>query len=69
MNRYEKAKGLKDDDFKQIIGVAKQTFDAMAGVLDSAYAEKHKRRGRHAKLSIKDQLFMSLKWAKRQRMR
>jgi hypothetical protein len=62
MNRYEKAKGLKDGDFKQIIGVAKGTFDAMADVLDSAYAEKHKRRGRHTKLSIKDQLFMSLKY-------
>jgi len=62
MNRYEKATGLSDDDFKQIIGVAKETFDAMADVLDRAYAQKHKRRGRHAKLPIKDQLFMSLKY-------
>jgi hypothetical protein len=62
MNRYEKAKRLQDEDFKQIIGVAKETFDARADILGSAYAEKHKRRGRHSKLSIQGQLFMSLKY-------
>jgi len=34
----------------------------MVEVLRNAYAEKHRRRGRHAKLSIEDQLFMSLKY-------
>jgi len=62
MNRYEKAARLSDADFKQIIGVEKETFDAMVEVLSNAYAEKHKRRGRHAKLSREDQLFMSLKY-------
>jgi hypothetical protein len=38
MNRYEKAKRLQDEDFKQIIGVAKETFDAMADILANAYA-------------------------------
>ncbi|MDR0494418.1 MAG: transposase family protein [Treponema sp.] len=51
-----------DEDFKQIIGVAKKTFDAMADILNGAYAEKHKRCGRHAKLPIQDKLFMSLKY-------
>ena len=62
MKHYEKAQKLNDADFKQLIGVAKETFDTMVDVLDIAYAEKHKRRGRQAKLSIKDQLFMSLKY-------
>jgi hypothetical protein len=62
MDRYERAARLSDSDFKQIIGVTKETFDAMADMLDRTYAEKHKRRGRHAKLPIKDQLFMSLKY-------
>jgi len=62
MNRYERAEKLSDDDFKQIIGVKKETFDAMAEDLSHAYAEKHQRRGRHAKLPIEDQLFMSLKY-------
>ena len=62
MTRYEKASKLKDKDFKQIIGVEKTTFDEMVEILRDAYAEKHKRRGRHADLSREDQLFMSLKY-------
>jgi hypothetical protein len=62
VNRYEKAVRLSDADFKQIIGVTKETFVAMIEILDEAYAAKHKHRGRHAKLPIADQLFMSLKY-------
>jgi len=62
MTRYEKASRLKGSDFKQIIGVKKETFDEMVGVLREAYAAKHTRRGRHAKLSLEDQLFLSLKY-------
>jgi hypothetical protein len=62
MERYEKASKLKEADFKQIIGVKKETYEAMLEVLRVGYAEKHKRRGRHAKLPLEDQLFMSLKY-------
>ena len=62
MTLHEKAIMLSDTDFKQIIGVTKETFDAMVEVLREAYAAKHKRRGRHTKLSIEDQLFLSLKY-------
>ena len=62
MNRYEKAMKLKDADFKQIIGVTKKTFNEMVEILQEAYAEKHKKRGRHSKLSREDQLFLSLKY-------
>lgn len=62
MNRYEKANKLKETDFKQIIGIKKETYEVMLEELRVAYAEKHKRRGRHAKLSLEDQLFLSLKY-------
>jgi len=62
MTRYEKAEKLSEKDFKQIIGVKKSTFDEMVKVLQKAYDEKHKRRGRHSKLSREDQLFLSLKY-------
>ena len=62
MTRYEKAVKLKETDFKQIIGVKKETYKAMLEVLRKAYAEKHKRRGRHTKLPLEDQLFLSLKY-------
>ena len=59
ISRCKKAMELSDTDFKQIIGVTKKTFDAMAEILREAYAAKHTRRGRHAKLSIEEQLFLS----------
>lgn len=62
MNRYEKAMKLSSVDFKQVIGATKEVFDAMIDVLREAYAAKHKRRGRHTKLSIEDQLFLCLKY-------
>jgi len=34
----------------------------MAEILHEAYAAKHTRRGRHAKLSIEEELFLSLKY-------
>jgi len=61
MNLSEKVSKLKEEDFKQIIGVKRATFYEMADVLRQAYASKHQNRGRHSKLSIEEQLFMSLK--------
>jgi hypothetical protein len=62
LDRYEKASKLNAQDFKQLFGVKKETFDTMIKVLTVAYAAKHTRRGRHAKLSLQDQLFLSLKY-------
>ena len=53
---------LKNTDFKQLIGVKKETYAEMVEQLQIAYAEKHKRRGRHTKLTLEDQLFMTLKY-------
>ena len=62
MMRYEKATKLKPEDFKQIIGVKRETFDEMTKVLNEAYILKHVKGGRKPKLQIPDQLFMSLKY-------
>lgn len=62
MNQYEKAIKLTDEDFKQIIGVQKETFASMLDILQEAFAKKHERGGRPSKLSIEDQLFMSIKY-------
>ena len=59
---FDETTRLSDKDFKQIIGVKRETFAEMTEELRLAYAEKHKNRGRHAKLSIENQLFMSLKY-------
>ena len=62
MTLYEKTSKLSEEDFKQIIGVKRETYEEMVSELRIAYAEKHKRRGRHSKLSIENQLFLSLKY-------
>ena len=62
MTRYEKAAKLKPEDFKQTIGVKRETFDEMVEVLNEAYVLKHVRGGRKRKLQMPDQLFMSLKY-------
>lgn len=62
MTRYEKAMGLKIEDFKQLIGVKPETFDDMLEVLTEAYKEKHKEGGRPSKLTLFDQLFLTLKY-------
>lgn len=62
LTRYEKAQRLKDEDFKQLFGVKRETFDDMVLVLTEAYNEKHKKRGRHATLPREDQLFLALKY-------
>ena len=62
MERYEKAMKLSKEDFKQIVGVKKETYEAMLEELRKAYAAKHQKRGRKAKLSREDQLFLTLKY-------
>jgi predicted HTH transcriptional regulator len=62
MNHYEKTKKLKDEDFKQIIGVKRETFSAMVEILRMEYAKKHAKGGRNPKLILEEQLLMTLKY-------
>ena len=64
MEIYEKAIELNDKDFKEIIGVKKTTFDAMVKILKDVYAARPKkwRGGRKKKLSIEEQLMLTLKY-------
>ena len=61
-NKYEKSKMLSEKNFKRLIGVKRKTFDAMVKELRKAYEEKHKRGGRSPKLSIENQLMLSLEY-------
>lgn len=64
MEIYEKASKLNDKNFKEIIGVKKVTFDAMVKILKDAYAARPKkwRGGRKKKLSVEEQLILTLKY-------
>ena len=62
MNHYEKTQKLSDVDFKQIIGVKRETFSAMVEVLTTEYIKKHVKGGRNPKLTLEEQLIMTLKY-------
>ena len=64
MDFYAKSKQLSNQDFKQIIGVERTTFDAMVTILNEAYTSKPKkwRGGRKKKLTTENQLIMTLKY-------
>lgn len=64
MEIYEKAAKLNDKDFKEIIGVKRTTFDAMLKILKDAYSARPRkwRGGRKKKLSIEEQLILTLKY-------
>ena len=62
MNHYEKTQRLNNADFKQIIGVKRETFAAMVEVLTAEYLQKHARGGRKPKLTLEEQLIMTLKY-------
>jgi len=53
---------LSDSKFKRLIGIKKHTAERFVGHLNSAYAAKHKKRGRHSKLKPEDMLLVACKY-------
>jgi hypothetical protein len=62
MGKYEIAIELNDIQFKRLTGVRKRTVAIMIEILQSAYNAKHKRRGRHSKLTIQNMLMLTLEY-------
>ena len=56
--RYEKAKELKDQDFKRLCGVKKETFVTMCEVVKEVVSRE--TRGRKSELSVEDQVLLTL---------
>jgi len=65
--KYENIKNKQEKAFKEVTGVTPATFEAMLEVVKTAYAEVHKKRGRHRKLSQEDMLLMTLEYLKEYR--
>jgi hypothetical protein len=61
-NKYEKSKKLSAKNFKRLIGVKRKTFESMVDELQTAYEEKHRQGGRPPKLTIENQLMLSLEY-------
>jgi Helix-turn-helix of DDE superfamily endonuclease len=58
--KYEKAKKLKDKDFKRLCGVQKETFLLMCEVIKEVLSQE--TRGRNSDLSVEDQLLLTLSY-------
>jgi hypothetical protein len=60
--QYEQAKGLLEHDFKRLFGVHRTTFDEMVSVMQQR-AQTKQKAGRSSKLSIQDQVLVTLQGA------
>lgn len=58
--RYEKAKDLKDKEFRRFYGVKKETFEIMCEVVKEVSAQE--TRGRNSETSIEDQVLLTLSY-------
>lgn len=62
---YEQVKHLKPEEFKRLCGVRKETFKQMVAVLDTA--KQQLKPGRPSKLSLEDQVLMTLEYLREYR--
>jgi hypothetical protein len=51
-----------DAQFKELFGITKKVFYEMLSVLKVARAKRHKKGGRRPKLSVGEQLFLTLQY-------
>lgn len=69
--RYENVKDLKPDQFRRLTGVKHDTFTMMVGVLEEAEATRKAaqryRGGKKPKLTLADQLLMTLEYLREYR--
>ena len=63
---YEKVKHLKNEDFKRLCGVEIETFNQMIQLIKNGMSLK-KKTGRPSKLSIENQLLMTLEYLREYR--
>lgn len=63
---YERAKKLKPDEFKRLCGVAPQTFERMVKIVEKQ-AKAKKKMGRPSKLSLENQILMTLEYLREYR--
>lgn len=69
--RYDSIEGMKPSDFRRLTGVQRATFAQMLSILEQAQSEAKQnqryRGGRPPKLSLADQLLMTLEYLREYR--
>ena len=65
--KYEKAKDLREEEFRRMTGVKRTTFDKMVGILKEAEAHKKVQGGKPNILRMEDRLLMTLEYLREYR--
>ena len=60
--KYDQIKELPEEQFRRLTGVKRKTFEKMLEILREANQKKKARGGRKNKLSIENQLLMTLEY-------
>lgn len=65
--KYDQIKELPEEQFRRLTGVKRKTFEKMLEILREANQKKKARGGRKNKLSIENQLLMTLEYIREYR--
>ena len=65
--KYNRIQSMNDEGFRRLTGFKHKTFNRMIEILKEADAQKKKYGGRKNKLSIEDQLLLSLEYLREYR--
>lgn len=65
--KYDQVRTLEDEKFRRLTGVKLPTFSKMVDILKQADIQKKMQGGRKNKLSIEDQLLMTLEYLREYR--
>lgn len=65
--KYDSLKDFKNEEFRRLTGVKRATFEKMVDILKEAESYKKKFGGRPHRLSIEDQLLMTLEYIREYR--
>lgn len=65
--RYDQIKTLEEERFRRLTGVKPNTFSKMLDILTTAFVGKRAKGGWKSKLSLEDQLLMSLEYTREYR--
>jgi hypothetical protein len=66
MSKYDSVKNLKDEDFRRLTGVKKETFNLMLKYLYEDLKKK-KKSGKPMKLPVEDKLLLELEYLRENR--
>jgi predicted DNA-binding protein YlxM (UPF0122 family) len=60
MDNKQRIEKLKEEEYQELFGIRKATFDGILTILERAFEELHEKGGRPSRLSVLDKLVVTL---------